>query len=124
AGGTNNAGTVFRLNKNGSNYEILHHFGYSDTDGQNPQAGLIEGSDGALYGTSMAGGANGSSALSGSVFRLKKNGSDYCLLHSFGAPKDGSQPRAELLEGNDGALYGTTYQGGTNSRGGTLLQLN
>src|SRR5207237_1880680 len=50
-GGTNGVGTVFRLHTDGSGYAILHAFKPYDDQGRNPHAGLIEGSDGALYGT-------------------------------------------------------------------------
>src|SRR5206468_1724124 len=44
-------GTIFKLNKDGSGYTILHHFNSTGGDGQVPFAGLVEGSNGALYGT-------------------------------------------------------------------------
>src|SRR5947208_12807473 len=47
-------GSVFRVNKDGSGYAILHSF--SNREGIQPAAGLLEASDGALYGTTSAGG--------------------------------------------------------------------
>lgn len=112
-GGTNGQGTVFRISTNGSGYSILHHFG-GGSDGRNPQAALIQGADGSLYGTTAQGGANGQ----GTVFKISSNGTAYQTLYSFsGSPCDGGNPQAALLQGQDGRLYGTTAQGGSNYEG-------
>ncbi len=127
-GGANGAGTVFKLNKDGSGYHILHNFG-SGFDGWNPAAELMEASDGALYGTTWSGGAFGNTNWGGygTVFTMSKDGSGYSVIHDFaGSPGDGSGPAAGLFEGSDGALYGTTALGGTNGPNvaGTLFMLN
>src|SRR5438445_1368959 len=55
-GGSKDAGTVFRANKDGSGYQVLHHF---DGVGEGfPLDGLVQGSDGALYGTTRRNLAN------------------------------------------------------------------
>jgi uncharacterized repeat protein (TIGR03803 family) len=119
-GGTKDGGTAFKLKKDGSGYTVLHSFLRSETDGFKPMAGLLAGSDGALYGTTDAGG----SGHSGTVFRLGPDGSDYKLLHSFAVePSDGRFPRSSLVEGRDGTLYGTTENGGTRDAG-TVFKLN
>src|SRR5262245_45118365 len=48
AGGGENAGTIFKLNKDGSSYEVLHNFEPLSGDGSVPN-GLVEGRDGILY---------------------------------------------------------------------------
>jgi uncharacterized repeat protein (TIGR03803 family) len=115
-GGTNDAGTVFKVNKDGTDYRVLHHFSGTSANGGYPTAGLIEGSDGALYGTTPG---------IGVAFRPGKDGSGYSVLHifSFGAGNDGSDSRAGLIEGSDGALYGTTWSGGT-ADNGTVFKFN
>src|SRR6266568_4329268 len=119
-GGSNNAGTVFKMNKDGTDYSVLHRFSLTGGDGWAPQAGLVEGSDRALYGTTYSGGSNNS----GTVFKLNEDGTDYSVLRSFGSSGgDGRYPYAGLVEGNDGALYGTTYGGGSNNLG-TVFKLN
>ncbi len=119
-GGSNNSGTVFKLNKDGTDYSVLHRFSLTGGDGWAPQAGLVEGSDRALYGTTYSGGSNNS----GTVFKLNEDGTDYSVLRNFsGAGGDGRYPYAGLVEGNDGALYGTTYGGGSNNLG-TVFKLN
>src|SRR5262249_47649354 len=111
SGGTADNGTVFKLNKDGSGYTLLHSFTGTVGDGSNPCAGLLEGSDGALYGTTAEG---GSSLSYGTVFKLNKDGSGYRVLHRFvSGLGDGRNPRAALVEGSDGTMYGTTPGGGT-----------
>lgn len=120
-GGSNGLGTVFKLQTDGSGYFVLHQFGVSRADGQNPYAGVIEGSDGWLYGTASAGGTGGR----GIVYKMQPDGSGYTVLRNFtGTGTDGSGPFAELLEASDGVLYGTTWTGGGLGYNGTLFALN
>jgi len=120
-GGVTNAGAVYKLNKDGSNYQVLYSFlGFTGGDGENPFADLKLASDGALYGTTLAGGANDA----GTVFKLNPDGSGYAILHQFtGAGGEGRYPQSALFEAPDGMLYGTTGSGG-NGEGGTLFKLN
>ena len=55
-GGANNSGTVFKLNQDGSAYAILHSFKFFGDEGDTPVGALVQGSDGALYGTAAYGG--------------------------------------------------------------------
>jgi uncharacterized repeat protein (TIGR03803 family) len=118
---TNGYGTVFRLSKDGNSYKLIHIF--SDTDGYMPHAQLLEGSDGALYGTAWLP-AGGPSGDWGAVFKLSKDGTGFTILHHFrpGAG-NGGVPAARLLEASDGALYGATSDGGTSNHG-TVFKLN
>ena len=118
--GYNSYGTVFRLNRDGSDFAVLKSFDYDrPTDGASPNAGLTEGNDGALYGTTYSGGVLGG----GTVFRLNKDGGGFVVLKHLGDSADGSSPNARLIEGSDGALYGTTVTGG-DLGGGTVFRLN
>jgi uncharacterized repeat protein (TIGR03803 family) len=112
--GTNysTSGTVFRINKDGSGYRILHQFA-SNSDGYYPQSSLVEGSDGGLYGLCSLGGAI-PGAFQGTVYRISTDGSDYRILHSFEGAPDGQDP-VTVLAGGDGTLYGCTWAGGTGS---------
>jgi uncharacterized repeat protein (TIGR03803 family) len=115
AGGYNNGGTAYRFRFNGTSWTktIIHNFG-SNGDGVAPAAALIQGPDGALYGTTYVGGAS----QSGTVFRITAgtNAWTETVLHSFNA-SDGFVPLGTLSIGSDGALYGVTELGGTGSRG-------
>lgn len=65
SGGTLNAGTVFRLTPGGTE-TIIHSFTAQGTDVAGPLAGLIQGTDGNLYGSAASGGAHST----GGVFRI------------------------------------------------------
>jgi uncharacterized repeat protein (TIGR03803 family) len=132
SGGTDGFGTVFKLNKDGGGYAILRHFSASGGDGFAPYGGVVEGLDGALYGTTSAGGAGGYSVPqccfvqpAGTVFKLSKNGSGYQVLRSFAAQiGDARTPEAGLMRGSDGALYGTTVAGGKEGLGTVFKSSN
>lgn len=109
-GGLSNQGTVFKISRLG-NVTTLHSFAGQPLEGESPSAGLIQTSDGNLYGTTFRGGANDR----GTVFKLSPSGV-LKTLHSF-AGDDGSQPSAELVQGSDGNFYGTTEFGGLGERG-------
>lgn len=117
-GGASNLGTIFALDKDGSNFEFVHHFSGGSKDGSTPSARLLEGADGAIYGTTFDGGA---SAL-GTVFRINKNGTSHTILHHFGRP-DGASPASGLIQSIDGLLYGTTQSGGSQNLG-AVFRLN
>lgn len=128
-GGANGNGVIFKLTPSGT-YTLLHVFSaldsnYSNSDGAAPRAGLIQGTDGALYGTTRNGGAN----HTGTVFKITTSGT-FTTLYTFGAAlngttyvnTDGIAPEAPLLQAADGNFYGTTQQGGTNKHG-TLFKI-
>ncbi len=75
---------------------LLHSFA-GDNDGANPYDGLIQGTDGRLYGTASAGGLNDN----GTVFAVNPDGTGFTLLHSFGdGGNAGSNPWWGLIQGN------------------------
>jgi uncharacterized repeat protein (TIGR03803 family) len=100
----------------GQSYTILHAFG-TNTMGQNPYSQLVQGPDGALYGTTD----NGGSANRGQVFKVNPDGSGYTVLKDFTGP-DGAWPEAGLVLSGT-TLYGTTVNGGTNDNG-TVFKVN
>jgi uncharacterized repeat protein (TIGR03803 family) len=78
------------------------------SDGVNPFAGLVQGSDCNFYGTAFYGGTY----TVGTVFQISPSGT-YTSLYSFGSsPTDGAGPNAGLVQGSDGNFYGTTQNGG------------
>lgn len=96
-------------------FGTLHNF--SGADGSAPYGPLIQGTDGSFYGTTDAGGANGT----GTVFQLTLHGV-FTVLHSFSTVSgntnaDGANPYGGLAQGADGAFYGTTINGGAHGRG-------
>ena len=117
-GGIGDHGTVFRLNTNGS-YKLLHLFKGFPDDGERPFGGLLEGSDGLLYGTTSQGG----SRYGGTVFSVDKDSHGYRVLAEFSL-SSGASPEAKLIEGRDGALYGTCRFGNFFGSGGSIFKLN
>ncbi|HZR21348.1 MAG TPA: choice-of-anchor tandem repeat GloVer-containing protein [Verrucomicrobiae bacterium] len=119
-GGSAGVGAVFRVSPDGSNYSVLKSFAAAATDGVNPYGGLVWGSNGALYGTAMFGGSDSC----GTVFTLEPDGSAFRVLKNFAGGSDGSTPYAALLSATNGVLYGSTYRGGSSQQNGTLFRIN
>jgi uncharacterized repeat protein (TIGR03803 family) len=120
-------GVVFKLTPGSAGWteSVLYTF-KGARDGAGPSAGLVFDKNGALYGTTSAGGdlpCNGGVG-GGVVFRLapSQSGWAYTVLHAFHGGVDGSQPFAGLIVGADGNLYGTTTSGGPHG-GGTVFEL-
>jgi uncharacterized repeat protein (TIGR03803 family) len=110
----NYQGTVFKISPQ-SPYTLttLHTFLGSPTDGAFPYAGLVQGTDGFFYGTTVNGGASSNCTHGcGTVFKISADGSQYSVLHSF-TNADGSIPEGTLIQAADGNFYGTTFYGGT-----------
>ena len=85
-------------------------------DGQNPQAGLTEGSQGILYGTTVYGGnACAGSTTCGTVYDLVPSGSTFKenVIYRFKGGSDGIGPVGGLYIDKTGALYGMTVFGGS-----------
>ena len=97
----------------------IHRF--DGTDGGNPMAGLIRGTDGALYGTTLTGGVVNGEYFSGTVFKIDTDGAALTTLHNF-TSGDGTSLFAGLIQAADGYLYGTTSDGGANNYG-TLFRI-
>ncbi len=114
------ASATFPLTVTGE--QVIYSF-QGGSDGANPRASLIFGSNGELYGTTYGGGTSNG----GTVFQLAPattgSGWTETVLHNFGSGSDGDLPFASLILGSNGDLYGTTYGGGT-SNGGTVFQLS
>jgi uncharacterized repeat protein (TIGR03803 family) len=120
-GGTNGTGTIFKITPQGA-FVLVHTFskmaGYTNADGSYPQAKLTLGHDGALYGTTVAGGTNGNY---GTVFKITTNDT-LITLHAFNF-NDGENSAAPLVLGRDGNFYGATALGGTTDNG-TLFEIS
>ena len=123
AGGADRQGTVFKLSKDGTGYQVLHSFQATGNDGRGPLAGVIEAQDGWLYGVTEGGGASGA----GTIFKIGKDGSGYRVVHTFaewgGIRDDGRKPYGPLTQSKGGALFGTTTMGGAYTYG-TVFRLN
>jgi uncharacterized repeat protein (TIGR03803 family) len=126
-GGGLGSGTVFELTPNGSggwNESVIYNFCpvASCADGANPTYAYVTfDSQGNLYGTAYAGGANGF----GVVYKLSPGQSGWTesVLYSFANTPDGANPVNGLIMDAAGNLYGTTYGGG-NGGNGTVFEMS
>lgn len=130
----NTAGTIYRMQPDGTGFTILHRFQtYSTTnqagsavnsDGATPETELVEGNDGFLYGITRAGGANGT----GVIFKISKEGTGFAVLHTFGpitseasavtvVNADGFGSVSPLVAAADDYFYGTAASGGPSGNG-------
>jgi uncharacterized repeat protein (TIGR03803 family) len=119
-------GTVFKITPKGL-LTTLHSF--DKTDGFYPYAGLVQGTDGNFYGTTVYGGSSSKCGQDGcgTVFKITAKGA-LTTLHGFD-DTDGSYPYAGLMQATSGSFYGVT-QGGGNLTGcggvgcGTVFSLS
>lgn len=91
-------------------------YSFSFNDGFNSQSGLVQGSDGNLYGTNMFGGANNV----GTLFSYNVATSTHNAVYSF-TTSAGNNPSVAPVSASDGKLYGTTSQGSTNNAGSLFV---
>jgi len=111
-GGTSLSGFLYRINKNGSGFEVIFEFSGA-TDGYSPVGSLVEDAAGVLYGTCFY-----SSTVSGSIFKINKNGTGYSTLRLFsGSGGDLGYPYNGLNLAK-GYLYGACGYGGSENNGG------
>jgi uncharacterized repeat protein (TIGR03803 family) len=110
-GGAFGEGTVFKISAAGDQTTLYSFAG--GTDGANPAAALIQGTDGHLYGTTYYGGGV---ADCGTVFRITLAGVE-TVLHAFSGGAEGAYVDVGLVQGSDGNFYGVTAGGGTGDVG-------
>jgi uncharacterized repeat protein (TIGR03803 family) len=119
-GGTNDKGVVFEYDYPASPRVFTKLVDFDGTSGANPQGSFIEASDGKLYATTKNGGANNMGTI---IYYNPATGS---LIRHFDKVIDfngtnGKFPMGDLVEAEDGILYGLTSEGGTNDCG-TLFE--
>jgi uncharacterized repeat protein (TIGR03803 family) len=101
-------------------FTTLHSF--DGMDGKYPEAGLVQATNGDLYGTTNAGGGPGACKFKlacGTIFKITLSGKQK-TLYNFCPLKgctDGNDPVAALVQSIDGSLYGITNRGGANDDG-------
>jgi len=107
-------GTVFKITPDGA-LTTIHKFSF--TDGAEPLAGLVQSSDGNLYGTTWVGGTSPNcGAACGTIFKISLDGTfsnfyNFCMQSNC---SDGGAPYlGTLVQAADGLLYGTTSLGGS-----------
>ncbi len=109
--------TVVPIVQPGGSFAPLHAFS-GGTAGFNPVAGVIQGTDGLFYGTTLNGGSGGY----GIIYKMAVSGA-FSFLHSFTNGTDGANPIAGLTQGADGNYYGAAYEG-TAYSAGAIFKMN
>jgi uncharacterized repeat protein (TIGR03803 family) len=100
------AGTVFRINTNGSNYSVIKRL----TSADYPEGDLAIYAS-TLYGTSVGGGTS----HQGAIFTVNTDGSGFAVLKNLTGP-DGSTASGGLTLYSN-TLFGVTRGGGTYTNG-------
>ncbi|HTV65132.1 MAG TPA: choice-of-anchor tandem repeat GloVer-containing protein [Bryocella sp.] len=137
SGGDDGGGTVFKMLHQGSGwvFDTLYSFNTRlSSNGIAPQAGVVIGADGSLYGTAEIGGVDGPGCESygcGLVYNLRPPARATAsalglwtetVLYRFTGNPDGAHPEAAIIFDQAGNIYGTTVQGGS-SGWGTAYEL-
>jgi hypothetical protein len=123
--GSIGCGTVFSFTpptKQGGVWteKIIHRF--SGQDGGEPSSGVILGTSGTLYGTTL-GGIHGY----GCAYELtpSTNGKwKETVLYTFTDDQNGAWPEAAFVRDSTGNLYATAYNGGGESQNGNTFKLS
>ncbi|MBV8531955.1 MAG: hypothetical protein JO104_11600, partial [Candidatus Eremiobacteraeota bacterium] len=113
-GGKNNVGCIFSITPSGT-YKIVYSFKDNGKDAAEPQVAMTyDSTNETLYGVSYRGGATGE----GAIFALSLAGSKpkESVVYSFTGASD-SPTDSNALALFNGALYGTTPNGGTQNDG-------
>ena len=113
----------------GITFTNLYSFASHGTNAHSPKSALLQAADGSLYGTTAGGMGGGwitpEMANKGIVFKITAAG-DFTTLVSFngtnGANRVMNHTTADLIQGRDGNLYGTTSDGGVTGYG-TVFKL-
>jgi len=117
--GSSGQGTVFRVSRDGSLFQTIHAFmdNTNVQEGSCPTAGLVQGSDGKLYGTTSKGGGGTTTTIQGVLFRLNPDGTNFEILHKFES-NTGYYPASSLFLHTNGIIYGMTTKGGVSGNVG------
>ena len=122
-GGAYGWGTIFKITPNGELTTLYNFCSLANcADGAYPQAGLVQATNGDLYGTTSGASIPPCADGCGTVFKITLSGT-LTTLHTFCAQgtsecPDGWSPLAALVQATNGDLYGTTNQGGAYAAGG------
>ena len=110
-GNAGNPATIYKYTPSSGTLTTIYQFDF--LHGTNVFAGLIQGSDGYLYGTAGSGGTHDY----GTAFRLSTSGKPF-FFYSFPGGTGGRAPVGSLIEATDGNFYGMTQLGGSAPLGG------
>jgi uncharacterized repeat protein (TIGR03803 family) len=108
ASASGQGGVIYQVTTGGA-FKTLYTLAEA-TDGSQSYAGLVQGSDGFLYGVTTSGGANNL----GTFFKVSTSGAGFTVLHNFDKAT-GATPYATPMLHTNGIIYGETSAGGTDT---------
>jgi len=94
-GGNNLSGTLYSIDTTGTNYVIHRHFSDA-TDGSYPYSGVIQASDGLIYGSTSF--STISLNYGGTIYRLNPDGSGFTVLKVFNQETEGQSSPGTLID--------------------------
>jgi len=113
-GGASNNGVIFKTTLAGAQTTLVQ---LTTSPGANPgnasTSPLLLHTDGNYYGATNTGGTG---FANGTIFKLTPGGTHTVIYNMF-APAPGSNPTGFMARGDDGHLYGVTFNGGAYSMG-------
>lgn len=120
AGGTDNGGTIFSINSDGSGFTILYSF--SQATGSAPHGRLTLATDGkTLLGMTRQGGASSDKKHPlglGVIFSFDPSSATYTVLHNLtGGSNDGATTEHGFLISVGDSVFGMTKNGGAKDKG-------
>ncbi len=118
-GGPGSGGSVFQMTTAGKVVTLFTFSTQQAANGATPFAGVVQGSDGNLYGVCSVGGANGL----GTLFKISTKGTGFQVLHDF-ATATGDTPNATPLLHTNGKIYGLTFHGGSHAAYGDIYSMD
>ena len=119
AGGSGSGGTVFQMSTAGKLVVLVSFSTINNANGATPFSGVVQGSDGFLYGVASVGGANNL----GTLFKVSTTGANFTVLHNF-ATADGDTPLSTPLLHTNGKIYGLTDHGGSHTSYGVFYSFD
>jgi uncharacterized repeat protein (TIGR03803 family) len=118
----NDGGVIYSFDISTNTYSKLYDFYFTNTtnvSGYTPIGGLIQATNGLLYGMTQYGGASGgvSGIGAGVIFSFNPSTNVFNKIFDFGG-ESGERPWSDLMQASDGKLYGLTPEGGANTVSG------
>lgn len=132
-------GVVYRVSRQASGWTLNTLYSFTGgTDGDTPQAGVLIGPDGSIYGTTEFAGGGGDCRYydhppgCGTVFKLKPSAHVPAnvmpswterTIHTFAGNGDGAYPISGLVFDGSGNLYGSTFANNRSELNGVVYEL-
>lgn len=112
-GGTDDKGVLFEYDPSTGTYVVKFNFDGFLSTGSKPQGGLIQATNGKLYGLTYEGGYYGK----GTLFEYDLTTNTFTKKLDLDGTNTGGSPNGDLLQASNGKLYAVMNFGGANNEG-------